>query len=76
MVTHGYGIRRVLRRGAENLTEHAWARLLAGIEAGDDHGQVPAHGGRSRIAPDLRLRDGEHAAARLYDWTVLWIDSG
>jgi len=25
-----YGIRRVLRRGADNLTEHAWARLLSG----------------------------------------------
>jgi len=28
-----YGIRRVLRRGAEHLTDTAWARLLAGIEA-------------------------------------------
>ena len=37
-----YGIRRVLRRGAENLSTHAWARLLAGIEAGDEHGQVAA----------------------------------
>ena len=37
-----YGIRRVLRRGAENLSTPAWARLLAGIEAGDEHGQVAA----------------------------------
>jgi hypothetical protein len=37
-----YGIRRVLRRGAEHLSTHAWARLLAGIEAGDEHGQVAA----------------------------------
>ena len=37
-----YGIRRVLRRGAENLSTHAWARLLAGIEAGDEHAQVAA----------------------------------
>jgi hypothetical protein len=37
-----YGIRRVLRRDAENLSTHAWARLLTGIEAGDEHGQVAA----------------------------------
>ena len=35
-----YGIRRVLRRGADNLSQTAWARLLAGIEAGDERGQV------------------------------------
>ena len=40
-----YGIRRVLRRAAENLTTTAWARLLAGIGAGDERGQVaPPHG--------------------------------
>lgn len=37
-----YGIRCVLRRGAEHLTDNGWARLLAGIEAGDDRGQVAA----------------------------------
>lgn len=37
-----YGIRRVPRRGADNLTPTAWARLLAGIKAGDEHGQVAA----------------------------------
>jgi hypothetical protein len=37
-----YGIRRLLRRGAENLTTTAWARLLSGIEAGDERGQVAA----------------------------------
>ena len=36
------GIRRVLRRGAEHLTTTGWARLLAGIEAGDHDGQVAA----------------------------------
>lgn len=28
------GFAGLLRRGAENLTEHIWARLLAGIKAG------------------------------------------
>lgn len=32
----------VLRRGAENLSPTARAPLLAGIEAGDEHGQVAA----------------------------------
>jgi hypothetical protein len=30
-----YRIRRVLRRRAGHLTEKAWDRLLAGVEAGD-----------------------------------------
>jgi transposase len=37
-----YGIRCVLRRGAEHLTDNGWARLLADIEAGDDRGQAAA----------------------------------
>jgi transposase len=37
-----YGIRRVLLRGAENLTERAYARLLAGLDAGDPDGEVAA----------------------------------
>jgi transposase len=37
-----YRIRRVLLRGAENLTEHAYARLLAGLDAGDPDGHVAA----------------------------------
>jgi transposase len=71
-----YGIRRVLRRGAEHLSTHAWARLLAGIEAGDEHGQVAA---AWVAAQELRAiygcRDRDRAAGRLYDWTVMCIDS-
>ena len=71
-----YGIRRVLRRGAENLSTPAWARLLAGIEAGDEHGQVAA---AWVAAQELRAiyhcRDRDQAAARLYAWTVTCIDS-
>ena len=37
-----YGIRRVLLRGAENLTEATYGRLLAGLAAGDPGGQVAA----------------------------------
>ncbi len=72
-----YGIRRILRRSAENLTEHAWARLLAGIDAGDDHGQVAnAWVAAQELRAMYRCRDRDQAAARLYDWTVFCIDSG
>jgi len=37
-----YRVRRVLLRGAENLTEHAYGRLLAGLDAGDPAGHVAA----------------------------------
>lgn len=37
-----YGIRRLLRRGAESLTAKSYARLLAGLEAGDPRGEVAA----------------------------------
>lgn len=37
-----YGIRRVLLRGAENLTVTAYIRLLAGLDAGDPDGHVAA----------------------------------
>ncbi len=35
-----YRIRRLLRRGAENLSSRAWERLLAGLEAGDVDQQI------------------------------------
>lgn len=72
-----YGIRRVLRRGADKLTEHAWARLLAGIEAGDDHGQVAAAWvAAQELRAIYRCRDRQQAAVRLYDWTITCLDSG
>ncbi len=37
-----YGIRRVLLRGAENLTADAYSRMLAGLDAGDRDQQVAA----------------------------------
>jgi transposase len=72
-----YGIRRILRRGAENLTDTAWARLLAGIDAGDEHGQVAAAWvAVQELRAIYRCRDRDQAAHRLYDWTVFCIDSG
>jgi transposase len=72
-----YGIRRVLRRGADTLTEHAWVRLLAGIEAGDHHGHVAAAWvAAQELRAIYRCRDRDQAAARLYDWTIVCIDSG
>ena len=37
-----YGIRRVLLRGAENLTTSGYSRMLAGLDAGDRNGHVAA----------------------------------
>ncbi|MFL5334997.1 MAG: ISL3 family transposase [Geminicoccaceae bacterium] len=61
-----YRIRRVLLRGAENLTEKAYGRLLAGLDAGDSGGQV----GKAWIAAqELRhvygARDIDQARRRL-----------
>ena len=70
-----YGIRRVLRRGAEHLTTTA-GRLLAGIEAGDHDGQVTAAWvAAQELRAIYRCRDRDQASARLYDWTVTCIDS-
>lgn len=64
-----YGIRRVLRRGAEHLTDRAWDRLLTGGEAGDSGGQVAAcvdrRPGPAPALPGPRPRPGGAPA----DWT-------
>jgi transposase len=61
---------------AEHRGTHARTRLLAGIEAGDEHGQVAA---AWVAAYELRAingcRDRDRAAARLYDSTEMRIDS-
>jgi transposase len=62
-------IRRVLRRGAEHVTDRAWDRLLAGLAAGDVYQQIS----RTWIAAqDLRLiyRATTRAPTqeRLYRW--------
>lgn len=71
-----YRIRRLLRRGAEHLSPHAWERLLEGIEDGDIDGQVSA---AWIAAQDLRLiyraPNREQAQQRLYRWLVQCADS-
>jgi len=72
-----YAIRRVLRRGAEHLSEHAWTRLLAGLDAGDLDQQI----GLTWIAAqDLRRiytsAIPAQAETRLYEWMVHCADSG
>ncbi len=47
-----YGIRRVLRLGADTLSGRVWDRLLIGLAAGDPDGQVTA---AWIAAQDLRL---------------------
>ena len=69
-------IRRVLRRGADNLTPRGWERLLAGLEAGDVDAQIA----KTWIAAqDLRLiyraKTREAAARLLHRWLVYCADS-
>jgi transposase len=64
-----YGIRRLLRRGHDHHSERSWARMLAGLAAGDDGEQV----GRAWIAAqELRLLyrepDRDRAERRLLRW--------
>jgi transposase len=62
-------IRRVLRRGAEHLSDRAWDRLLAGLAAGDVDQQI-AHAWIA--AQDLRLiyrcTTRAQAEEKLYRW--------
>jgi transposase len=54
-----YGIRRILRRRADRLSERAWARLRTGLFAGDPDGEVTA---AWTIAQDL-MRCYQHRDA-------------
>jgi hypothetical protein len=77
LMNYSNTVRSSRRRGADNLTKHAWARLLAGIEAGDDHVQVAAAWAAAHhLRAIYRCRDRDQAAAGLYDWTIACIDSG
>jgi len=72
-----YRIRRLLRRGHDNLTDRAWQRLLAGLDAGDVDGQI---GDTWIAAQDLRLiyqqaHDRRDAEQRLHRWLVHCADS-
>ncbi|MCA1835619.1 MAG: ISL3 family transposase [Actinobacteria bacterium] len=72
-----YGIRRLLRRGADHHTDRSWARLLAGLDAGDTPGE---HLARTWIAAqDLRLiyhnPDRARAEQALYRWLTYCADA-
>ena len=50
-----YGIRKLLLTAAEQLTEQGWARLRAGLAAGDPGGEVAAAWqGKERSAPSMQ----------------------
>jgi len=72
-----YRIRRLLRRSAENLTERAWERIFAGLQAGDDGEQIAM---TFIAAQELRLiykraTDTETAARMLHTWFERCADS-
>jgi transposase len=75
--TRSTPIRRILLRGAENLTENAYGRLLAGLGAGDPAGQVAA---AYIAAQELRhlygARDLTQARHRLHRFYVACADPG
>jgi transposase len=72
-----YGIRRLLRRRHDHHSDKSWARLLAGLDAGDTTDEQLA---RTWVAAqDLRLiyqaRDRDRAAAALYRWLAYCADA-
>jgi transposase len=64
-----FRVRRLLPRGHEHHSERSWARLLAGLAAGDDHEQV----GRAWIAAqELRLLYREPSRDRAEQRLLRW----
>ncbi|MDN5760613.1 MAG: ISL3 family transposase [Tomitella sp.] len=72
-----YGIRRLLRRRHDHHSDKSWARLLAGLDAGDTADEQLA---RTWVAAqDLRLiyqaGDRARAAEALYQWLTYCADA-
>lgn len=72
-----YSIRRLLRRGHEHHSQHSWARLLTGLDAGDTDDEQLA---KTWIAAqELRLLyhcpDRERAEQHLYRWLTHCADA-
>ena len=72
-----YGIRRLLRRAHDHHSERSWARLLAGLDAGDTPDEQLA---RTWVAAqDLRLifscPDRARAEQSLYRWLAYCADA-
>ncbi len=64
-----YGIRRVLLRGAERLTDRAWQRLIDGLDAGDHDQQVArAWIGKEQLRKMYAATDADQARRRLSDF--------
>jgi transposase len=67
-----YRIRKLLITAAEQLTEHGWARLRAGLSVGDPTGEVAAAWQGKELLRAVYAADGEadarRALARLYHW--------
>ena len=72
-----YGIRRLLRRAADHHTDRSWARLVAGLDAGDTPDEQLAH--TWIAAQDLRLiyhsPDRARAENALYRWLTYCADT-
>jgi transposase len=73
-----YRIRRLLRRGYEHHTERSWARLLAGLDAGDTPDEQLA---KTWIAAQqlrllYRCPDRARAEQHLYAWLTHCADAG
>ena len=71
-----YRIRRLLRRGYEHHSGRSWARLLAGLDAGDTADEQLA---KTWIAAqELRYRCGDRARAEQhqYAWLTHCADAG
>jgi hypothetical protein len=72
-----YGIRRLLRRAAAHHTDRSWARLLAGLDAGDTDDEQLAR--TWIVAHDLRLNfhcpDRARVEAHLYRWLTYCTDT-
>jgi transposase len=67
-----YRIRKLLITAAEQLTEHGWARLRAGLAAGDPTGEVAAAWQSKELLRTVYATDGaaqaRRALARFYRW--------
>ena len=72
-----YRISRLLRRGAEHLTERSWARLLAGIDAGDtvDEQLAKTWIAAQELRMLYRAPDRARAEAHLYRWLTHCADA-
>jgi transposase len=67
-----YRVRKLLITAAEQLTEHGWARLRAGLAAGDPTGEVAAAWQGKELFRTVYAADGaadaRRALARFYHW--------